>query len=131
MPKESAGSYVCLRQAPPGLVECEQRRIVGAVAAAEVEDPDALLVHRVRLHRVGLDLLPAGLVRDVIVGHDALRVGGACGAAGVRVGHHCAQPVMDHFGIAGTVRASFGLYNDKADIDALVQALGAVREIFD
>jgi len=48
----------------------------------------------------------------------------------VRVGHHCAQPVMDHFGIAGTVRASFGLYNDKADIDALVQALGAVREIF-
>ena len=51
MPKESAGSYVCLRQAPPGLVECEQRRIVGAVAAAEVEDPDALLVHRVRLHR--------------------------------------------------------------------------------
>ena len=49
----------------------------------------------------------------------------------VRVGHHCAQPVMDHFGIAGTVRASFGLYNDKADIDALVQALGAVREIFD
>ena len=49
----------------------------------------------------------------------------------MRVGHHCAQPVMDHFGIAGTVRASFGLYNDKADIDALVQALGAVREIFD
>ena len=48
----------------------------------------------------------------------------------VRVGHHCAQPLMDRFGITGTVRASFGLYNDKADIDALVQALGAVREIF-
>ena len=49
----------------------------------------------------------------------------------VRVGHHCAQPLMDRFGITGTVRASFGLYNDKADIDALVAALGAVREIFD
>lgn len=49
----------------------------------------------------------------------------------VRVGHHCAQPLMDRFGITGTVRASFGLYTDKTDIDALVAALGAVREIFD
>ena len=48
----------------------------------------------------------------------------------VRVGHHCAQPLMDRFGITGTVRASFGLYNDKSDIDALVGALGTVREIF-
>jgi len=48
----------------------------------------------------------------------------------VRVGHHCAQPVMDRFNISGTVRASFGLYNDNADIDALVAALGAVLEIF-
>ena len=35
------------------------------------------------------------------------------------------------FDVAATVRASFGLYTDKSDIDALVQALGAVREIFD
>jgi cysteine desulfurase/selenocysteine lyase len=49
----------------------------------------------------------------------------------VRVGHHCAQPVMDRFNISGTVRASFGLYNENADIDALVAALGAVLEIFD
>jgi len=48
----------------------------------------------------------------------------------VRVGHHCAQPLMDRFGIPGTVRASFGLYNDKSDVDALVTALAKVRDIF-
>ena len=48
----------------------------------------------------------------------------------VRVGHHCAQPLMDHFGIAGTVRASFGLYNTRADVDRLMDGLDEVREIF-
>ena len=48
----------------------------------------------------------------------------------VRVGHHCAQPVMDRFGIPSTVRASIGLYNTRADIDALVSALGKVTDIF-
>ena len=48
----------------------------------------------------------------------------------VRVGHHCAQPLMDHFGIAGTVRASFGLYNTRADVDRLIDGLDEVREIF-
>jgi cysteine desulfurase/selenocysteine lyase len=48
----------------------------------------------------------------------------------VRAGHHCAQPVMERFGLAATVRASFGLYNGRDDVDALVTALGKVREIF-
>ena len=48
----------------------------------------------------------------------------------VRVGHHCAQPLMDHFDIAGTVRASFGLYNTRADVDRLIEGLDEVREIF-
>ena len=48
----------------------------------------------------------------------------------VRTGHHCAQPVMDRFGVAATVRASFGLYNTRADVDALVAGLERVREIF-
>ena len=48
----------------------------------------------------------------------------------VRVGHHCAQPLMDHFDIAGTVRASFGLYNTRADVDRLIDGLDEVREIF-
>ena len=48
----------------------------------------------------------------------------------VRTGHHCAQPVMDRFGQPATIRASFGLYNTKAEVDALVAALKRVREIF-
>jgi cysteine desulfurase/selenocysteine lyase len=48
----------------------------------------------------------------------------------VRTGHHCAQPVMDRFEIAATVRASFGLYNLREDVDALVRSIGRVQEIF-
>ena len=44
-------------------------------------------------------------------------------AVAVRTGHHCAMPLMDALGIPGTVRASFGLYNSRADVDALTQAV--------
>jgi cysteine desulfurase/selenocysteine lyase len=46
----------------------------------------------------------------------------------VRTGHHCAMPVMEHFGVPATTRASFGLYNTRAEVDALHAALGdAIR----
>jgi cysteine desulfurase/selenocysteine lyase len=48
----------------------------------------------------------------------------------VRTGHHCAQPVMERFGVPATVRASLALYNDRDDVDRLVEALGVVREVF-
>jgi cysteine desulfurase/selenocysteine lyase len=48
----------------------------------------------------------------------------------VRVGHHCAQPLMEKLDLAGTVRASLGVYNDEADIDRLAEALEACREMF-
>jgi cysteine desulfurase/selenocysteine lyase len=48
----------------------------------------------------------------------------------VRAGHHCAQPVMDHFGVPATTRASFGLYSTHAEVDVLVEALNRVIEIF-
>jgi cysteine desulfurase/selenocysteine lyase len=48
----------------------------------------------------------------------------------VRAGHHCAQPTMDRFGVSGTVRASFGLYNRFDEVDSLVAGLNRVREIF-
>ena len=41
----------------------------------------------------------------------------------VRTGHHCAEPLIDDLGVLGTVRVSFGLYNDKSDVDALIAAL--------
>jgi cysteine desulfurase/selenocysteine lyase len=48
----------------------------------------------------------------------------------IRTGHHCAQPVMQRFGVPATARASLAMYNTTADIDALVDALGRVRELF-
>jgi cysteine desulfurase/selenocysteine lyase len=48
----------------------------------------------------------------------------------VRTGHHCAQPLMDHLGISGTVRASFALYNTKEEVDALVAGIRRVAHMF-
>lgn len=48
----------------------------------------------------------------------------------VRTGHHCAQPLMERLGIPGTVRASFALYNTKAEIDAFVEGLKRVVKMF-
>jgi cysteine desulfurase/selenocysteine lyase len=48
----------------------------------------------------------------------------------VRAGHHCAMPLMKHIGLTGTTRISFGIYNDKEDIDKLVDALKKVKQIF-
>jgi len=48
----------------------------------------------------------------------------------IRAGHHCAQPIMQRFGIAATARASFGLYNTKEEVDALVNGIQNVREVF-
>ena len=47
----------------------------------------------------------------------------------VRTGHHCAMPLMDALGIPGTVRASFGLYNSRADVDALTRAVHKARSM--
>ncbi len=48
----------------------------------------------------------------------------------VRTGHHCAQPLMDRLGILGTVRASFALYNNKEEVDALVEGVRRVSTMF-
>jgi cysteine desulfurase/selenocysteine lyase len=48
----------------------------------------------------------------------------------VRTGQHCAQPVMDRFGITATIRASLAIYNTREDIEALIASLARVREVF-
>lgn len=48
----------------------------------------------------------------------------------IRTGHHCAQPVMQRFGLAATARATFSFYNTRKEIDVLVKSLAKIREIF-
>lgn len=48
----------------------------------------------------------------------------------IRAGHHCAQPLMDHLGVPATARASFGLYSDETDIEALMRGIERTRRIF-
>jgi cysteine desulfurase / selenocysteine lyase len=61
--------------------------------------------------------------------HDAGTVLDREGVA-VRTGQHCAQPVMDRYGVAATIRASLAIYNTREDVDALVAALARVHEVF-
>jgi cysteine desulfurase/selenocysteine lyase len=91
-----------------------------------------------RLSRIpGLNLVGGGQQRLSVVSfnldgvhpHDVGTVLDQQGVA-VRVGHHCAQPLMDKLGVAGTVRASLGVYNDRDDIDRLAAAVETCREMF-
>ena len=66
---------------------------------------------------------------DGIHPHDAGTVLDQHGVA-VRVGQHCAEPVMRRFGVPATIRASFAAYNDHDDIDRLVAAVRATQELF-
>jgi cysteine desulfurase/selenocysteine lyase len=68
-------------------------------------------------------------VMDGVHPHDVGTILDREGVA-VRAGHHCAQPVMERFGVPATVRASFALYNTREDVDQLVQGLRRVREMF-
>ncbi len=61
--------------------------------------------------------------------HDVAEIAGRRGVC-LRAGHHCAQPLMERLGVGATTRASFAAHNDRSDVDALVEALGAVREVF-
>ena len=61
--------------------------------------------------------------------HDVATIIDRAGVA-VRAGHHCAQPLMERLGVTAVCRASFGMYNTKAEVDALVEALKRARELF-
>jgi cysteine desulfurase/selenocysteine lyase len=61
--------------------------------------------------------------------HDLAQVLDSAGVC-VRAGHHCAKPLMRRLGVGSTARASFYLYNDEADVDALSEGLRAAAAIF-
>jgi cysteine desulfurase/selenocysteine lyase len=74
----------------------------------------------------------AGVLSFLVDGVHAHDVGTILDREGiaVRAGHHCAQPVMDFYGVAATARASLALYNTRDDIDRLAAGIGRIREVF-
>ena len=74
----------------------------------------------------------AGVISFVIEGVHPHDVGTILDQEGIaiRTGHHCAQPIMDRFGIPATARASFAFYNTKEEVDALANGIQKVREVF-
>lgn len=110
---------------------------LGMAALAESEDNvlDYALT-RLRdvpgLHLVGEPERRVGVISFEVEGVHPHDLGTLLDHAGVaiRTGHHCAMPVMEHFGVPATARASFGLYNTHADVDTLVAALIEAREVF-
>jgi cysteine desulfurase/selenocysteine lyase len=83
------------------------------------------------LHLVGTAKRKASVVSFVMDGIHPHDIGTIVDREGValRTGHHCAQPIMDRFGIPATARASFAMYNTVEEIDALVAALDRVRAL--
>jgi cysteine desulfurase/selenocysteine lyase len=61
--------------------------------------------------------------------HDIATMANKYGVA-LRTGHHCTQPVMDRMNVPATARASFGIYNDKNDVDVLVETLNKIVDLF-
>ena len=110
---------------------------VGLNAIARHED--RLLEHATRelqalpgLRILGTASHKAGIVSfvlDDIHPHDLGTILDTEGVA-IRAGHHCAMPLMTRFGVPGTARASFALYNTHEDIDALVAALKKAQKLF-
>ncbi|HEY3565664.1 MAG TPA: cysteine desulfurase [Casimicrobiaceae bacterium] len=108
---------------------------IGAIAAYE----DALLDYATRrmeaipgLRIVGTAAHKAAIVSFTLEGVHAHDVGTILDNEGiaVRAGHHCAMPVMERFGISGTARASFALYNTFEEIDALATGIERVQRMF-
>jgi cysteine desulfurase/selenocysteine lyase len=94
-------------------------------ATARLETVDGLRI-------IGTAREKAGAISFTLDGVHPHDIGTILDAAGVavRTGHHCAQPVMLRFGVPATTRASFGLYNTRDEVDALVDGLDGVRRMF-
>ncbi len=139
-------------QPPPYRFEAGTPDISGAVGldlALRFMDSvgrDAILEHETSLTAYALDAIGAmrgvriigegarslGVVSFEVEGvhpHDLATIFDQHNVA-IRAGHHCAQPLMDRLGLAATARASFGIYSDESDVDALCEAVRAAQKLF-
>ena len=141
-----------LYQEPPARFEAGTPDISGAIGLAIALDyvdaigRDAILEHEEALTGYGADrlsdvpgirLIGAGQRRLGILSIEAEGIHPRdlatlldMNQVAVRAGHHCAQPLLDKLGLGASTRASFGIYNDERDIDALVAALKAAQKAF-
>lgn len=135
----------------PGRFEAGTPHITGVIGLhAAIDYVDGIGLGRIHAHETAL----VATTRDALAGLNSVRVFGPADSAGIvsfevqgvhphdvatildegnvaiRAGHHCAQPLMDVLGVAATARASFGVYNGAADIDALVKGIERVTRIF-
>jgi cysteine desulfurase/selenocysteine lyase len=136
---------------PPGRFEPGTPHVVGvlgleaAVGYVERIGLDAIAAHEDALVREAREALSsiegvrlfgpddsAGIVSFAVEGvhpHDVGTILDESRVA-IRAGHHCAQPLMAHLGVDATARASFGVYNGRRDVEALVAGLERVRRVF-
>ncbi|GAB3117419.1 aminotransferase class V-fold PLP-dependent enzyme [Novispirillum itersonii] len=96
-----------------------------AYAMERLADIDGLTVHGTAPGKSGIISFSMAYAHP----HDIATVLDRQGVC-VRAGHHCAQPLMERLGVPATARASFGMYTNTADIDALVKALRSVQTLF-
>jgi cysteine desulfurase / selenocysteine lyase len=136
---------------PPARFEAGTPHVVGvlglhaAIDYVEAIGLDAIAAHEAALVRETRDALrslnsvrlygpddSAGIVSFAMEGVHPHDIGTILDEAkvAIRAGHHCAQPLMEHLGLDATARASFGVYNGRGDVEALVRGLERVSRIF-
>ncbi|HEV8630613.1 MAG TPA: cysteine desulfurase [Thermoanaerobaculia bacterium] len=137
---------------PPARFEAGTPHIVGAVGLAAALDwleslgqevvaahEQELLAHATELlgaipgvRLIGSARAKASVLSFLVAGVHAHDVGTILDAEGVavRAGHHCAQPLMERFGVAATARASFAVYNTREEVETLAAAVAKAQELF-
>ena len=136
---------------PPGRFEAGTPHIVGALGLhAAIDYIESIGLGAIHAHETAL----VTATRDALSGINSVRLYGPADSAGIvsftiegvhphdigtildeervaiRAGHHCAQPLMEALGVEATARASFGVYNGPADVEALVRGIERVTRIF-
>ena len=136
---------------PPGRFEAGTPHIVGALGLhAAIDYVEGIGLSAIHAHETAL----VTATREALSGINSVRLYGPADSAGIvsftiegvhphdigtildeervaiRAGHHCAQPLMEMLGVEATARASFGVYNGPADVDALVRGIERVTRIF-